>query len=221
MSPYGITRPQWVNSNFDVKLSLSMLIFNYHFNWPHAESLSCTSCTARLLTKTISFCGVFGLLVFEPFVDLKASNFEIDNRRHVSDFYSVVISMVKFYIYCFSKWVKFMYKMWWQVTICCQNCKWQEHHLFHTQLWFPASDHDFWWFGSYFWSFCKAITEKNIVEEIELIMGACAKQSSPSRVCIPQKSGIATHSGDLHSTQAPMMDSLYLWLSNLCRGPFH
>ena len=55
---------------------------------------------------------------------------------------------------------EFMYKMWWQVTICCQNCKWQEHHLFHTQLWFPASDHDFWWFGSDFWSFCKAITEK-------------------------------------------------------------
>ena len=30
--------------------------------------------------------------------------------------------------------------------------------------------------------------KKSIVEEIELIMGACVEQSSPSWVCIPQKS---------------------------------
>ena len=32
--------------------------------------------------------------------------------------------------------------------------------FFHTHLWFPASDCDFWQFGSDFWSFCKVITEQ-------------------------------------------------------------
>ena len=44
-------------------------------------------------------------------------------------------------------------------------------YFFHTHLWFPASDQDFWQFGSDFQSFCKVITEKNIVEEIDWIMG--------------------------------------------------
>ena len=60
--------------------------------------------------------------------------------------------------------------------------------FFHTQLWFPASDRAFRWFESDFRCFCEVITGKNIVEEIESIMGAHTERSSPSWVCIPQKS---------------------------------
>ena len=89
---------------------------------------------------------------------------------------------------------------------------------FHTQLLFPASDHDFQGFEGDCWYFCEVITGKNIVEEIESIMGACAEQSSPLWVCIPQKSlslmisGIQTHLGELHFTQAPMMGFLFFSL---------
>ena len=60
--------------------------------------------------------------------------------------------------------------------------------FFHTQLWFPDSDRDFRWFESDFRCFCEVSTGKNIVGKIESIMGAGAKQSSPSWVCFPQKS---------------------------------
>ena len=36
--------------------------------------------------------------------------------------------------------------------------------------------------------FVKLSQEKNIVEEIESIMGACAERRSPAWVCIPKKS---------------------------------
>ena len=52
-------------------------------------------------------------------------------------------------------------------------------NFFHTQLWFPASDHDFQWFESDFQCFREVITGKNIVEEIELIMGTHGEQTSP------------------------------------------
>ena len=45
-------------------------------------------------------------------------------------------------------------------------------HMFHTQLWFTASDCDFRQFESDFQCLCEVITGKNIVEEIESIMGA-------------------------------------------------
>ena len=51
---------------------------------------------------------------------------------------------------------------------------------------------DFWpltWFPmiwEWFWWFCEVITGKNILEEIESIMGACAEQNSPLWVSIPQ-----------------------------------
>ena len=48
--------------------------------------------------------------------------------------------------------------------------------------WFPTM---WWWFPKFLWSYHR---EKNIVEEIELIMGARVEQSSSSWVCIPQKS---------------------------------
>ena len=71
------------------------------------------------------------------------------------------------------------------------------------------------WFPMFF---VKLSQEKNIVEEIESIMGAYAEQSSPLWVCIPQKSlllmisGIQTHLGELHFTQAPMMGFLFFSL---------
>ena len=52
-------------------------------------------------------------------------------------------------------------------------------NFFHTQLWFLASDHDFQWFESDFRCFREVITGKNIVEEIELIMGTHGEQTSP------------------------------------------
>ena len=62
--------------------------------------------------------------------------------------------------------------------------------FFHAHLWFPASDRDFWQFGIDFWSSFKVITEKNIVEEIEFIMGAHAEQISPEWVCVPKQACI-------------------------------
>ena len=44
-----------------------------------------------------------------------------------------------------------------------------------------------------FWCFCEVITGKNIVKEIESIMGARAEQSSPWWVSIPQKSFAIAH----------------------------
>ena len=41
--------------------------------------------------------------------------------------------------------------------------------------------------------FLLLLQEKNIVEEIESIMGGCVEQSSSSWVCIPQKSLAITH----------------------------
>ena len=94
--------------------------------------------------------------------------------------------------------------------------------LFHTQLLFPAPDHDFRWFESDFRCFCEEIAGKNIVEEI--IVGACEERSSPSWVCIPQKSlvisGIQTNSDELHSCMGThnafsiammIIDALPLW----------
>ena len=64
----------------------------------------------------------------------------------------------------------------------------RERSFFHTRLWLPTSDRDFWRFESDFRCFCEVITGKNIVKEIESIMGARAERSSPSWACIPQKS---------------------------------
>ena len=44
-------------------------------------------------------------------------------------------------------------------------------HVFHTQLWFPDSDYDFQQFESDFRSLHEFITGKNVVEEIESIIG--------------------------------------------------
>ena len=62
-------------------------------------------------------------------------------------------------------------------------------YFFHIQLWFPAFDKDFWQFGGDFQCFCKVITGRNIMEEIELIMGAHVEW----RICILQKSLAITH----------------------------
>ena len=61
-------------------------------------------------------------------------------------------------------------------------------YFFHTQLWFLVSERDFRQFKSDFQCFWKVITGKNTVKEVESIMGFHTKLSSPSWVCIPQKS---------------------------------
>ena len=55
-------------------------------------------------------------------------------------------------------------------------------NLFHTQLWFPASDHDFQRFESDFRCFCEVVTGKNIVEEIESIVGARDWMNAPKYI---------------------------------------
>ena len=64
--------------------------------------------------------------------------------------------------------------------------------------------------------FGEVITVKNIVEEIESIKGACTEWIHPHGFVFhrnhPQMlviSGIQSHSGELRSTWAAMMDSLY------------
>ena len=67
--------------------------------------------------------------------------------------------------------------------------------------------------------FAKLAQENNIVEEIKSILGAHAEQSSPSYEFVFHRnnlqslviSGIQAHSGELHITWSPMMDSLSLW----------
>ena len=62
-------------------------------------------------------------------------------------------------------------------------------YFFHTQLWFLVSELFFFrQFKIDFQCFWKVITGKNTVEEVESIMGFHTKLSSPSWVCIPQKS---------------------------------
>ena len=102
-------------------------------------------------------------------------------------------------------------------------------YFFHTQLWFPVSGRDFRRFEGEFhcflWNYHK---KENIVEEIESIMGARTERSSPSWICIPQKSLVIAR--DFWNTKSlgwtpfgtgahkrfyffhnvfPMMDSLY------------
>ena len=62
----------------------------------------------------------------------------------------------------------------------------KEWYFFHTQLWIPASDCDFWRFESDFWCFVKLLQEKNIVKEIKLIMSTGMEQSSPLWVYFPR-----------------------------------
>ena len=57
---------------------------------------------------------------------------------------------------------------------------------FRPRSWFPMA----WeWFPMFLWSYHR---KKNIVEEIESIMGARAERSSPSWICFPQKSPVRT-----------------------------
>ena len=56
------------------------------------------------------------------------------------------------------------------------------YHFSHTQLWVPASGYDFRQFESYFRCFCEGITGKKHCGRNKL------DHSSPSWVCIPQKS---------------------------------
>ena len=89
---------------------------------------------------------------------------------------------------------------------------------------------DFWRFKSDFQCFCELSQEKYIVEDIESIKGTSAERSSPSRVCIQQKSFVIAH--DFWNTNSlgwtpfawapvPMMDSLcppWEWIQSRCQS---
>ena len=72
-----------------------------------------------------------------------------------------------------------------RVNLCFKGA---EYTFFHNQLWFPASDHDFRRFDRDFRCFCKVIAGNQMDEEIQLIMDVHVELSSPSWVCILQKS---------------------------------
>ena len=59
-------------------------------------------------------------------------------------------------------------------------------NAFYTHLCFPASDVISDNFGGDFLMFRKVITEKNIAEETESIMGACVERNLPQWICIPE-----------------------------------
>ena len=66
---------------------------------------------------------------------------------------------------------------------------WYIHiYFFHTEVWFPASDHDFRKSERDFWCFCEFAKGKDIAEKIAPIMGNRGERNSLSWVCIPQKS---------------------------------
>ena len=89
--------------------------------------------------------------------------------------------------------------------------------FFHTHLWFPASDLDFWWFGNDFRSFSKVIIEKKkhcwrnrihhgcLCKTEVILVNLYSTNHSLSLVI----SGIQTHLCELRSARVPMMDSLF------------
>ena len=92
----------------------------------------------------------------------------------------------------------------------------KDQYFFHTQLWFPASDHDFRWFERDFQCFCKIITGKKHCGRNRIDHGHLCGMEFTSRKFVFHKnhslshmiSGIQTHSDELCFALVPMMSSM-------------